>query len=353
MVDGDKSLVLTDKTIINIAERVQKKYDIVPLYYNMRKAEPIFITTESIFEGLIAAFTGGNIGIYSNNISKIWNSNTMLHGTNEERQDAINIIKLLCMENNFVIDYAKTLYKPERPKKVHDKICELTNVPLPHFFKYAKDKEDWQVDDKTDSLVNKFDDLFINPRFEFRKLKLEKPDYRYLMSNIGQTCNVSFLPNGKVDKNNTDPMIVKFNELNKKFYFKLNKNMINVYRVMTTKANVRQDVIYRRIVKQVKSELSKFGYSNKEIADILVLYLYKLRDSRHKVLLWVCYGDILYKNLTKYFKQKRKSVQCVDCGNWFYAGIKSTTIKRCEKCAKNIKKSANLHDHTIIQKNKE
>jgi hypothetical protein len=74
------------------------------------------------------------------------------------------------------------------------------------------------------------------------------------MSNIEQTCNVSFLPNGKVDKNNTDPMIVKFNELNKKFYFKLNKNMINVYRVMTTKANVRQDVIYRRIVKQVKFE---------------------------------------------------------------------------------------------------
>lgn len=70
----------------------------------MRKAEPIFITTESIFEGLIAAFTGGNIGIYSNNISKIWNSNTMLHGTKEEKQDAINIIKLLCMENNFVID---------------------------------------------------------------------------------------------------------------------------------------------------------------------------------------------------------------------------------------------------------
>ena len=158
------------------------------------------------------------------------------------------------------------------------------------------------------------------------------------MSNIEQTCNVSFLPNGKVDKNNTDPMIVKFNELNRKFFFKLNKEMINVFKGdAMRKADIREQVIYKRVVKEIKIELSKFGYSDKEIVDILIVYLYKIRDSKHKVLLWVCYGNILYKNLSKYFRQKRKPVKCVDCGKWFYAGIKATTIKRCEKCARNIR----------------
>lgn len=95
---------MADKTIIEVAERNIKKYDIVPLYYNMRKAEPSILNNETIYNGLNAAFIGGNIGIYSNNISKIWNSNIFINGTYEERIEAINVVKLLCMENNFVID---------------------------------------------------------------------------------------------------------------------------------------------------------------------------------------------------------------------------------------------------------
>ena len=62
------------------------------------------LNNETIYNGLNAAFIGGNIGIYSNNISKIWNSNIFINGTYEERIEAINVVKLLCMENNFVID---------------------------------------------------------------------------------------------------------------------------------------------------------------------------------------------------------------------------------------------------------
>ena len=101
-VDGDKSLVVADETIIPIAERNMN--DIVPLYYNMKKASPIQLNNQTIYDGLNAAFVGGNIGIYSNNISKIWNSDVFINGTEEEKQDAINLVKLLCMENNFVID---------------------------------------------------------------------------------------------------------------------------------------------------------------------------------------------------------------------------------------------------------
>ena len=101
-VDGDKSLVVADKTLIEVAERNMD--GIVPLYYNMKKAEPVQLNNASIYNGLNAAFTGGNIGIYSNNISKIWNSDVFVSGSEDEKQEAIDIVKLLCMENNFVID---------------------------------------------------------------------------------------------------------------------------------------------------------------------------------------------------------------------------------------------------------
>ena len=107
--DGDKSLVVRDKQLIRLAKRNMQ--DIVPLYYNMHKAEPSELNANTLFHGLELAYTGGNIGIISNNISKVWNSG---HITQKE----INVVKWLCLENNCVIDYAKTLYKPIRPKDV-------------------------------------------------------------------------------------------------------------------------------------------------------------------------------------------------------------------------------------------
>lgn len=92
MVDGDKSLVCAYNTLLEAAERNMK--DIVPLYYNMKKAKPEIINNKSIYKGLKAAYTGGNIGMFSNNITKIWNSENI----------NLEAIKLLCMENNFVID---------------------------------------------------------------------------------------------------------------------------------------------------------------------------------------------------------------------------------------------------------
>lgn len=101
-VDGDKSLVIGDERFVQIAKK--NMCDIVPLYYNMRKAQPVQINNESIYEGLHAAFVGGNIGVYSNNISKIWNDPIFSTGTKEEKEQAIQCVKQLCCQNNFVID---------------------------------------------------------------------------------------------------------------------------------------------------------------------------------------------------------------------------------------------------------
>ena len=100
--DGDKSLVIADPLFVSIAERNMN--GIVPLYYNMRKAQPTELNPENIYAGLNAAFVGGNIGMYSNDISKIWNHDVFVNGSEEEKQQAITCVKQLCCQNNFVID---------------------------------------------------------------------------------------------------------------------------------------------------------------------------------------------------------------------------------------------------------
>ena len=186
-VDGDKSLVVADKDFVRIAERNMN--GIVPLYYNMRKAEPTQLNNKNIYAGLNAAFTGGNIGIYSNNISKIWNDDIFISGTDSEKSEAIDCVKRLCCQNNFVIDYAKTLYKPEFPHEINEKIAQYTNCKLPAFFEYAKDKDKSQVKKRNGSFVNKIYDRIPNKPINTRGLKLEKIDYQKLMSNPRIICS--------------------------------------------------------------------------------------------------------------------------------------------------------------------
>ena len=108
----------------------------------MKKAKAEIITDENIYNGLIRAFTGGNIGMFSNHISKIWNDEVFVSGVITEKLKAMDHIKRLVAETNYTIDYAKTLYKPEFPDNIKKEITSFTNNPLPHFFKYAKDKTD-------------------------------------------------------------------------------------------------------------------------------------------------------------------------------------------------------------------
>lgn len=89
--DGDKALIISDELIVNIAKRNME--NIVPLYYEMSVAQKQEINSKNIYEALTLAY-GINIGEYSNNITKIWNSDNI----------NLDVIKWLCMENNFTID---------------------------------------------------------------------------------------------------------------------------------------------------------------------------------------------------------------------------------------------------------
>lgn len=310
-VDGDKSLVVADNDFVRIAERNMN--GIVPLYYNMRKAEPTQLNNKNIYAGLNAAFTGGNIGIYSNNISKIWNDDVFVTGTEEEKQEAIECVKRLCCQNNFVIDFAKTLYKPEFPHEINEQISKYTNAKLPAFFEYAKDKEKSQVKKRNQSFVNKIYDKIPNKPINTRGMDIGKIDYKVMMENSTIICS----------KEVAD----LYDELNKQYRYMI---------------NMKDEYIdnLRYVACKIRDEFSKFGYSNETITDMLIEYLYG-RDKRYKQLLWFCYGQYVVNNLEKNISVKKtKVIQCIDCGEWFEVDISSKRI-RCDECFKLERKEHN------------
>ena len=174
--DGDKLLVTNNSTLVSIAERNMN--GIVPLFYNMRKAAAEEISVSSLFKGLLLAYNGGNIGTPSNNITKIWNSGKM----NNEKMQAV---KWLVAEVNYTIDYAKTLYKPQRPEKVDKIIKQYTKNKIPYFFMYAKGKKKEQVKPLSLCTVDRVKMLCPKRKinFNFTNSNIGKFDYKVLMNN--------------------------------------------------------------------------------------------------------------------------------------------------------------------------
>lgn len=332
VVDGDKSLVVADRTIISVAKR--NMVGIVPLYYDMKKALPSQLNTETIYNGLSTAFTGSNIGQYSNSISKIWNSEEMISGTEEEKEEALTIIKILCMLNNYRIDFAKTLYMPEEPIEIKKRMQKFTKRNVPHFFVYSKDKEEPLVSKTNSSFVNKLETLIPSPNITIKKItdgkskRVEQYDYRLLMNN----------PDRQIDTKG-NPIVSKYCELARTYY--LRTSAVDCSTEVLMKSNIKQQLVYGNIIKEVTTALSEFGLSDVDVADVLIKYLYcDNKNSGYKDLLWNCYGEIILNNL-KSNKEKcnfSKDVQCVDCGEWFYVNKKDNNTCRCSECLTEHKK---------------
>ena len=101
---------------------------------------------------------------------------------------------------------------------------------------------------------------------------------------------------------------------------------------------LKQDLFFKRIAIEIRDELSKFGYTDSEIADILVKLLYYTKPSSHKSVLWFCYGKYIFENIEKNIKPKTKIVQCEDCGKWIEVNIKDNETCRCEECYSEYRK---------------
>ena len=295
--DGDTLLVIADENFVRIAARNMR--GIVPLYYEMKKAGSTPLNRETIYNGLIMAFRHSNIGIYSNSISKIKNSPEFL-SNGPAHDEALLAVKLLTMENNFCIDAAKTLYMPERPKNEQAMLSRYTSVKLPRFFVFAKDKRENQTLPPNDSIVNRLFNSIVNPRLNFSKIGVGRPDWKMLVSN----------PDVEVDQR----VIDRYAELSRDYHLKMNPTNYNAAYLAT----------------MIKNDLEQFGYDSYQLADMLVKHLYSTNNKRKEVLWRVFGGEILEHMRMNIPEPKSRVIQCVDCGEYFETATRNAT--RCPEC---------------------
>lgn len=287
--DGDKLLVVKDKTIVKVAKR--NMIGIVPLYYDMKKADPQELNYENLFDGLIHAYTGGNIGIYSNNISKIHNSDVL-------GDEQLEVIKYLVMENNFVIDYAKTLYKCIRPDDKDELIKKYTKKLLPHFFIYAKDKVGYQVEDVNNSTMNMLMDIIPNAQLKINST-IGKVDLKMLMSG-----------NYEISELIITDVINKYDYWNKK------KN----YMLRNKKKFPHKDKEYDNesyVFMKIRNDILLLHRSKDLIVDSLVYFLFNQRQSSDKKMLWECFGEEIYNNIKNNLSKYHNTKICPICGKRF------------------------------------
>ncbi|MED1123334.1 hypothetical protein [Bacillus atrophaeus] len=285
--DGDKALIISDELIVNIAKRNMQ--NIVPLYYEMSVAQKQEINSRNIFEALTLAY-GINIGEYSNNITKIWNSDKI----------NLDVIKWLCMENNFTIDFAKTLFMPTRPDHVDEKIKDYIKNKVPHFFINAKDKEEHSVEQINESTVNKLGSIIPSDRINFAAVA-GKFDHRFLLKN----------KEIKLD----DTIISEYKRLDQNKKWLMNDEDIKPAQKLY-------------VYTVIKDRLLKIHNDEQYVTDVLVKHLYK-KKSKFKSTLWECFGETLLENLRHNLKTYRG---CCSCGKMFKST--SNKAKYCPTCAK-------------------
>lgn len=311
MNDGDKALVIQDKILIDVAK--DEMTNIVPLYYEMKKAKDEKLTPKNMYEALTSAYKA-NIGIISNDITKIWNN----------PNPDLRAVKWLTMFNNFTIDFAKTLFKPEHPEYAKEIIDSFTKNKLPHFFRYAKDKdyikpdEDAekeeerlhnplsQVEEVNNSTVNRLNDLIPSNHISFKR-NIGEIDYKVLMKR-------KTAPAQKEEIINLYEEMVK----NKRFLIGGHQDKKN--------AGYYFSKIFKDKMKESKKRVDY-------IVDVLIEHLYFENGGRSKDILWDAYGDIIVENIKNNLEGTKCCENCLDRFK-----MKIHTQKYCKPCATEIDK---------------
>lgn len=295
---------------------------VVPLYYEMKKAQGGELTPETIYRGMSLAYTSGNIGPISNLI-------TIVHNNDEEnREEADLAIKWLTMETNFRIDGSKTLFFLTRPKFADNIIKKHTKSKLPNFFVYAKDKiydskhpEKSQVEPPNQSAMNRIAASIVPSRLKYNK-NLGQFDYRMLM-NVDAGFMIS-----------DNCQAIKSYD-----YWQMRVGTVEV----PDNVSADEDLyVYRKIRTHI---LNECRWDLDFVVNSLVAYLYTVRPNSHKKMLWACFGDVIVRNLKNNTKDLGQI--CPICGRRFRAkgNNKDKQIVCCAEC-KNKWDTARRHERT-------
>lgn len=180
---------------------------------------------------------------------------------------------------------------------------------MPRFFIYAKDKTPHQCEATNQSCVNRLFDKIQSYKFDFKKKQLGTFDYKKLMH---------------------DPHV----RMGEKEGALVDKYLQLVNKVGQYKMDIQLDGNpYAEAAKQIKKEMSAFG-SEVYVTDVLVYYLFGIKKATHKAMLWDCFGDVIYANLTENHAGSQK--MCSRCGGRFTPMYPHQCL--CSDCSKEVQK---------------
>lgn len=311
--DGDKLLVHRNKTIIDCAKRFQSKYNMIPNYYEMPKANPQLLNNDTLFEGIVLAYHHGNIGTPSNEITKIFASLNP-DSTKEEIEEAIEIVALRCADVNFTIDFAKTLYKPTIPKHILERYKKYSGKKVPHFFKYAKNKTSDQVEILGKCNIDRIYNVVQSKRIVFKDL-LGKYTYKTLMCDpmVDKTTKTAA---------EIIELYTSINDVNIRKLSYIDVDTLDIDDKRKFQIQLEYDS-----KKQRKMFIDMIGESPEYITDVLVK---SLQNDINKDTLWRLFGDVIYENIKRNLNGTKI---CLSCGERFSSEKKVGKPEiYCNKC---------------------
>jgi len=281
--DGDKSLIVCDDLFVKIAKRNTK--NVVPLYYEMGKADPKILNNDEFFKGLKVAFKYNKIGNYSNYLTAEWNTSKDLE-----------VLKVLTSMGNYSIDASKTLEmkKPKKDSEIYAKIQKTTSKNKPYFFKYVKEdyknKELTREESTMNRLVWHLENEFKNSngkRYEIDKRKFNYKEFLNNKSILGE-------------KN------IKGNEEKYKKAYEYFKEIRSLVEKSAYQMD-EDDKCKGNIYKQPRNDLKEYAENNDfkwgEFSDcVIARYFKNNKDSVHKKTILELFSDEIIKNLIKNVK---------------------------------------------------
>lgn len=318
-VDGDKSLVIKDKLLTSIAKHNME--GICTLSYDLKKAKVGTISPDNIYHSMTKAYTGGNIGVISNQITKVWNSSNLT----KDYDNALKTVKLFTYINNQVIDFAKTLWKVDPPLEVEEMMKRYTKAKPPYFFIYAKDKTKSQVEPPNNSTMNRICQSIPNTRVKFAKM-CDNFDYRMLM-NLDYGFSIS----------EDNQIVERYNYWNRHQY---------LFNTEAEDAKQEDMYMFQQIRKHILEETNE---DINVVVNTLVMYLYTIKTNNMKKTLWASFGDVLVENLKKNVGGNGTKV-CPMCGCRFK--YLQTNYKYCSDECREQAKALRLKQKRYEEKHK-
>lgn len=331
-VDGDETLITPDRAFIDLLDR--EKY---PLYYEMKKADPMEVNNENIKKGLKRSFENSQIGYISNSLTKHWN---------KQDEPDLDFVRVLTAYNNFCIDNPKSQYMPELNPKYNDMYEALKNEKCPWFFKYAKDKKTEECENYTEdekSNVNRIAKYIMDATRSNKENRWDKEtDLKF--------NPMYFQIKDFVIDRKSDTYLKLWRELDRLKginNIKFNKMIEQRYKNDSTKKSLFGYVPYYcycnnqllKIVEETYKITEKVSVRKKTAAYLLdVEYFQEENTSANKDILWNCFGDILYDNLKKNLENEKRGQEIKKC----YRNAYQSRDEREKQAEKDIAEQVDL-----------